>query len=497
MEDIKTPKDPLVPQEEETSPAVNNPDISFLLSEIRLLRARLDEMTHTVAGLTKQLKEKDIRIQELERQLKKNSQNSSKPPSSDGYRKPAPQSLRTPSGKKTGGQPGHKGDSLLAVATPDSVVEIPVTRCSCGEDLSHLPVIEVEQRQVFDLPTPRLDVTEYRLAKVCCPSCQTTVTASAPSDVTAPTQYGLRFLSYLAYLHQDQGIPLSRVCQISSDLFEAVVSEGTILRACQIIDQQLAPFVEHTRELLKRSPVVHVDETSLRVNGRHAWCHVASTARLTLLGLHDKRGREGTNALGVAPHVEGTLVSDFWAPYLSLPSKHAFCNAHILRELKAISEFEHHLWASEIAAFLLDLKEKTASRTSLAPEEEQKEILRRFQSLLSRGWAEAGRPEPQKGRGRTKGTPAQNLLRRLEEHSRQVLAFAFDPALPFTNNQAEQDLRMIKVRQKVSGGFRTTQGARLFLRLKSYTGTLRKRSRDVWRGLLNAMAGRPFIPSDA
>lgn len=379
--------------------------------------------------------------------------------------------------------------------TPDTVVNLPVTRCSCGEDLSLLPVTEHECRQVFDLPLPRLEVTEYCLDKVCCPACQKVIVAPAPPEVTAPTQYGLRFLSYLASLHQYQGIPLGRVCQISSDLFGAVVSEGTILQSCQRLDQQLAPFVDHPRELLKISPVVHVDETSLRVDGRNAWCHVASTPRLTLLALHEKRGLEGIDALGVAPHVTGTLVSDFWGA--SLSPKHAFCNAHILRELTAIAEFDRHRWASEMASFLLDLKEKTASRTSPASEAERQEILGRFQALLSREWIEAGRPLPRKGRGRVKATPAQNLLRCLEEYSRQILAFAFDPALPFTNNQAEQDLRMIKVRQKVSGGFRTQKGARLFLTVKSDTGTLRKRSRDVWTGLTNAITGHPFIPSDA
>ena len=294
-----------------------------------------------------------------------------------------------------------------------------------------------------------------------------------------------------------KGIPLSRVCQISSDLFGTVVSEGTILRACQIIDSQLAPFVDSTRECWESAPVVHVDETRLRVNGRNSWGHVASTSRRTLLGLHEKRGREGTTALGVLPSVGGAVVSDFWGPSLSFPSPHAFCNAPILRELTAIAEFDHHVWPLEMAAFLLDLKEKTASRVSLVREAERKEILGRFQSLLFQGWEEAGRPEPQKGRRRTKATPAQNLLRRLEEDSRQVLRCSFDPVLPFTNNQAEQDLRMIKVRQKISGGFRTQKGARLFLTVKSTTGSLRKRSRDVWTGLMNAMAGRPFIPSDA
>ena len=514
MEEPKATRAPVIPHEDASSPFLKIPGVSrlvniwrsnsqSLLSEIHRLQALLDGMTQKVSLLITQLREKEAllaekesRIKELERQIKKDSNNSSKPPSSDGYRKPAPKSLRTPSGKKPGGQPGHKGDTLLAVATPDARVEIPVTRCSCGEDLSRVPVVEYEARQVFDLPPPRLEVTEYRLGKVCCPACQKIAVAPAPPGVAATTQYGPRFLAFVAYLHQDQAIPLGRVRQLCSDLFGAVVSEGTILGSCRTLALHLAPFQDKARELLRTAPALNVDETGLRVNGHTDWCHVASTSRLTLLALHEKRGLEGIEALGVAPYVDGTLIHDFWGPYLSLSPKHAFCNAHILRELKAISEFDRHIWASEMASFLLDLKEKTASRTSPASEVERQEILGRFQALLSRAWIEAGRPLPRKGRGRVKATPAQNLLRRLEEYSRQVLAFAFDPAIPFTNNQAEQDLRMIKVRQKVSGGFRTQKGARLFLTIKSYTGTLRKRSCDVWTGLTNAITGHPFIPSD-
>ena len=353
----------------------------------------------------------------------RNTQRSpSSPPSSDGSRMPSPQSLRTPSGKKSGGQPGHKGDTLLRVENPDMVVEIPVTCCSCGEDLSHLPIMGHERRQVFDLPSPRLEVTEYRLAKVCCPSCPTTVTAPAPPHVTAPTQYGPRFLSYLVDLPQDQCVPLSRVCQISSDLFGTVVSEGTILRACQIIDPQLAPFVDSTRECWESAPVVHVDETRLRVNGRNSWGHVASTSRLTLLGLHEKRGREGTTTLGVVPSVGGTVVSDFWGPYLSFPSPHAFCNAPILPELTAIAEFDPHVWPLKMAAFLLDLKEKTASRVSLVREAERKEIRDAFSLSSSRdgkrpaaqspkkGEDEPRPPPPRTSSGASKKTPAKSSL---------------------------------------------------------------------------------------
>ena len=478
------------------------PDKEALLS---LLRSNPEqsvglflEMFSLLAAFETENKVLRDKIQELEKRLNKNSQNSSKPPSSDGYRKPSPKSLRTSSGKKPGGQPGHKGDTLYAIPNPDRVVEVAVTTCSCGADLSGVSPTGVEPRQVFDLPEPRLTVTEYRLAKTCCPDCRKTVTASAPEGVNAPTQYGPRFLSLLAYLHEDQALPVNRVSQLLSDLFGAVVSEGTILRASSLLSDRLEPFLAHIRTLLIQAPLMHADESGLRVKGGLSWCHVNSTRKVTLLGLHEKRGLEGIEAMGVLPHLQGSLVTDFWGPYLSFDGKHSFCNAHLLRELTAIEENDKHLWATRMKDFLLETK--TLAEALTAPPDPQSvgERMDRLQILLDQGWAEAGRPErPAGSRRRGKGTPAQNLLRRFDLYRREILAFYLDPAVPFTNNQAEQDLRMVKVRQKVSGGFRTDTGARIFLTLKSYTQTLRKQGKDVWTGLTQAMMGSPFLPSDA
>lgn len=316
--------------------------------------------------------------------------------------------------------------------------------------------------------------------------------------MTAPTQYGSRFKAALVTLHEDQALPVNRVRQICSDLFGSVVSEGTILESSRLLSDRLDPFMEHVRTLLISAPVLHADETGLRSEATLRWCHVASTARVTLLGLHEKRGKEGIEALGVVNRALGTTVHDFWGPYLSYPGPHSFCNAHLLRELTAIEEFDHHLWATEMKEFLLEAKACASARTGPSGELEGMTLLARLQEVLDRGWKEAGRPGKSRNTwGRPKATPAQNLLRRFEEYRRQILAFFFDPAIPFTNNQAEQDLRMVKVRQKVSGGFRTDRGARIFLTIKSYTGTLRKQGRDVWSGLTKAMKGFPFLPSDA
>ena len=440
------------------------------------------------------LKEK---IKVLEARLDKDSHNSHKPPSSDGYRKASPKSLRTPSGKKSGGQPGHSGDTLLQTDSPDRVIDLTVGSCPCGEDLSDAVSHTYESRQVFDLPAPRLEVTEYRLHKASCPRCGKTVTPSAPEGVTAPTQYGLRFKAALAYLHQEQSLPLNRVRQLCSDLFGAVASEATTLEACQTLAGHLSPFRTHVAGLLIRSPFPHADETGLRVDTRLHWVHVASTGKVTLYGLHPKRGKEGIESLGVVNQARGTVVHDFWGPYLAYPGEHAFCNAHLLRELTAVEENDRHAWAQAVRAFLLETKALVEDETFRSTDDSNTARLSLFHDLLDRGWEEAGCPPLKPNGKRGKATPAQNLLRRLEDYSRQVLAFFLHPGTPFTNNQAEQDLRMIKVRQKVSGCFRTPEGARVFLSIRSYTSTLRKQGLDVWSGLIQAMRGRPFLPSDA
>ncbi|MGC8529254.1 MAG: IS66 family transposase [Leptospirillia bacterium] len=270
-----------------------------------------------------------------------------------------------------------------------------------------------------------------------------------------------------------------------------------LLESSRLLSDRLDPFMEHVRTLLISAPVLHAGETGLRSEATLRWCHVASTSRVTLLGLHEKRGKEGIEALGVVNRAKGTAVHDFGGPYLSYPGQHSFCNAHLLRELTAIEEFDHHRWATEMKAFLVEAKACAFARKGPPGEREGMALKARRQDILARGWSEAERPEKSSSRGRKKATPAQNLLPRFEEYSRQILAFFFDPAIPFTNDQAKQDLRMVKVRQKVSGGFRTDRGARIFFTIRSYTGTLRKQGHDVWSGLTRSMKGLPFLPSDA
>jgi len=439
----------------------------------------------------------------LQERLALTSRNSSKPPSLDGYAKPKPKSLRGKSGKKSGGQPGHPGATLKPVDKPDMTEVHPLSMCpcGCGSDLSEQPVLRYESRQVFDLPPQKLVVTEHRIEVKRCPISKELVSSTWPVGVTAPTQYGSDFLAWLAYLNTQQFIPLARTGQMSFDLFGQYVSEDTILTAMKTIGRELAPFSQAVKELLQQEPVLNADESGQRVDGKLNWLHVLATEKLTWYGVHRKRGREALDYFAILPDFMGRLVHDCWQPYLDLPCSHALCLAHILRELIFIHEECDQFWAKALADLLLDMNRKREEQKLLGSSfssERLKEWHQQYQGILSEGRKVnpplITMPEAPKKRGRKKQTKAQNLLDRLENHEDWVLAFLHDFQIPFTNNQAEQDIRMIKVKQKVSGSFRTFDGAELFATIRSYISTVRKQGRSILQDLKAAIAGNPFIP---
>ena len=465
------------------------------------LKKSLDDLTRTLASKEQLLQEKEAKIQEgeakikeLEARLGKNSQNSSKPPSSDGFKKPPPKSLREKSGKKSGGQPGHKGETLRQVETPDVVVDHTPSVCSCGTDLSLLPGTVVETRQVFEIPEPRMIVTEHQIFEKTCPCCHKTTRGETPPGVTGPASYGPRTLTLLAYLHHHQMLPYNRVRETMEDLFGTTVSEGTVERAGQLLAEPLRLFEEAALDTLRVAPVLHADETGFRVERSLHWASTFSTDRITLYSLHKKRGREGLDQLGLLEEFFQVLVHDCFGPYFTYEGiVHALCNAHLLRELLAVAETEHFVWVTEMTRFLLDTKDRTD--LPLTPEKAEA-LLAEYRNILARAFQEMpSLPEKKKGQKRVKHTFAQNLALRLREHARAVLAFALLPKVPFTNNLAEQAMRMIKVMMKISGGFRTFEGAQLFLRIRGYTDTLRKNSRNVFVGLTAALRGAPILPS--
>ena len=459
-------------------------------------------LVEIIFALQERLGELEQRVTELESQRKQDSSNSNKPPSSDGLAKPKPKNLRKDQGRKPGGQPGHPGHTLERVENPDKVVPLALTTCSCGAaELAHQPVLRYEARQVFELPEPKLEVTEYRAEIKRCPCCGKTVRAPFPEGVTAPAQYGPRFLALLVYLHYQQLLPANRVAHLCEDLFGRPVSEAVLFRAARHCYDQLRPFEAAVIERLRNEPVVHVDESGLRVAARLHWLHVASTDRWTFYGVHEKRGKQATDDFGILPHVGGWLVHDFWNPYFRYAADHALCNEHILRELKFLLEELGQTWAGTMSDLLLEIKAFTESEkphTAQLTESQKAPWIERYRSLVAVGHAANPRPTPPPGkrkRGRRKQTKAQNLLDRLEHYESSVLAFLHDLRVPFTNNQAEQDIRMLKVRQKISGCFRTRQGATQFARIRSYLSTSRKHGHDILHAITGSLHGQPFLPS--
>jgi len=439
----------------------------------------------------------------LQERLALTSRNSSKPPAQDGYAKPKPKSLRGKSGKKSGGQPGHPGATLKPVEKPDKIEVHPLSSCpcGCGSDLSEQPVLNYESRQVFDLPPQKLMVTEHRVEVKRCPLSGELVHTPWPIGVTAPVQYGPDFLAWLAYLNTQQFIPLARIDQMSFDLFGQHVSEDTILTAMKTIGQELAPFTQAVKEQLLREPVLNSDESGVRVKGALNWLHVLSTTTLTWYGVHHKRGRQALDSFAILPEFLGRLVHDCWQTYLELPCLHALCLAHILRELIFIHEECDQAWAKSLVDLLLDMNKKREEQKLLAssfPSDRLKKWHQQYQKILRKGRAVnpliIPMPDAPKKRGRKKQTKAQNLLDRLANHEDWVLAFLHDFQIPFTNNLAEQDIRMIKVKQKISGSFRTFEGAELFATIRSYISTVRKQGRSIFQDLKAAIAGNPFIP---
>lgn len=443
------------------------------------------------------------RVNRLEGQAAKDSHNSSKPPSSNGFKDPVrkTQSLREKSGKKSGGQPGHQGRTLMMVQTPDQMIPLTATQCQhCQHDLSQASLSRQERVQVFDLPTLHLHVTEYQVAVKACPRCQAETRADLPDGITpASVQYGPNVKTLAVYLTCLHLLPLARVSQILSDLFGTTFSQASVLAACRQSVGALAPVLKKIHTALLSSPVIHNDETGFRIDNQRWWLHVAATRFLTLYLAHPNRGQKAMDAMGILPHFQGTSMHDTLSSYLLYPCLHALCVVHYLRELTFVFERYAQPWANEMKELLLDLKAcvdwaREHAMTNL-PEEVIAEAKHRYQSLVQTGMAANPPPAKRVGkRGAPKKSDALNLLIRLQQHQDLILRFLHDFAVPFDNNQAEADLRMMKLRQKISGCFRTQNGAAMFCDLRSYLSTLRKQGVHLLTALRSSIVGSPLLP---
>ncbi len=473
--------------------------------EARAVYARGEEaVVELVMGLVEHIAKLEARLTELEGIVKKNSNNSSKPPSGEGFGKKT-KSLRIKSQRQTGGQADHKGTTLEWSSQVDEIVSHQVEQChGCGADLTQEPVAAVSARQVYDIPPIALTVTEHQAQVKTCPHCQTENQAVFPSFVTNVVQYGARLKSMMVYLMEGQLLPSARTCEILSDVVGANISEGTLFNTRSQCFEQLAANEEAIKTEIVASDVVHCDETGMRVSGKLWWLHVACTDGLTYYFVHSKRGREAIDEMEILPQFKGKAVHDGWKSYQDYECEHYLCNAHHLRELTFMWEQYQQAWALNMFILLGSIKSAVdaarATNTQLTTA-----VLAafeaRYQQILDQGF-DANPPPPsppptkhrRQSGGRLKQSPARNLLDRLHKHRPSVLGFMFDFDVPFDNNQAERDIRMVKLKQKISGTFRSESGARMFCRIRGYVSTLRKQGLNVLDALISLFSGSLHSP---
>jgi transposase len=399
-----------------------------------------------------------------------NSKNSSKPPSTDPFRAKKPHSA---SGRKPGGQPGHTGTTLRPVSDPDIIKEIVIDR-------SLLPPGRYrssghEARQVIDLDITTL-VTEWR-AEVVVDKQGRRHVAPFPEGVTRPVQYGIGVKVNAVYMSQFQMVPYNRIEDHFLEQMGIPVSSGSIVNFNRDAFDRLAFFEQWVQKALQQEELLHVDETGINIGGKRCWLHNVSSLGLSHFAPHAKRGGEAIESIGILPGFHGILCHDHWKPYFHYGRVHALCNAHHLRELERAWEQDGQQWAQQLSLLLKEANEMVHGAGGCLDSATAEQYRVRYRELLQQAELECPAPEPapKNGkRGRTAKSKSRNLLERLQSFENDVLRFLDDPLVPFTNNQAENDLRMIKVQQKVSGCFRSMEGAETFCRIRSYITTCRK-----------------------
>lgn len=460
-------------------------------SYIRYLEATIQQQQLRIQQL-------ENRVHELEVRLSKDSSNSSKPPGSDGLKKKT-KSQRSKSGKKQGAQQGHAGKGLAQSNTPDLIVTYAPINChGCGLNLDQVDGVCAEKRQVFDIPQPKIEVTEHQTLEKRCPCCGELNRGVFPENIRGPVQYGERVQALIAYFAHQHFIPVDRVCQIFEDVFGVSISPGTCSNVDEKLFRQLESFESSLKTYLLAARVLHFDETGMRCEKKLRWIHVASSQLATLYTIHAKRGGEAMDEAGILPRFQGTGIHDHWFPYFAYEQMtHGLCNAHHFRELTFIHEQEKEDWAKNMKDLLIFAKNEVERHQELGslPQEILLQIEKTYGQIIAEGFEYHALlpPLPKSKRGKQKQRDGKNLLDRLKEKRSCVLRFMYDFSVAFTNNLGEQDIRMVKIKQKISGCFRIFKGGQIFCRIRSYISTARKQGWNIWDALAEAIRGVPRL----
>ena len=437
------------------------------------------------------------RIAELEARLRQTPRNSSKPPSSEGLAKPAPRSLRKKSRRRPGGQDGHQGQTLTQVASPGREVRHEPGGCGrCGAALAGRPVTGVERRQVFDLPPVRAEVTEHQLIEREC-ACGHRTKAAAPEGAQAPVQYGPRTAAVIVYLYIGQFLSKKRTAQALAELFGVPLSSGTVAALTARAAGRLGGFLQHAREQIAGSPVAGFDEAGFRVDGRLHWVHCARTGQYTLLMVHPRRGKQAIEAMGVLPSFGGVAVHDAWAPYDSYTAPgHQLCCAHARRELQAVTDLApggEWCWAAQAADALTAMQKLVSEAIAQGRDVVDPAALDvRIHAYRSAALIGASQTAARSGALMKKHHA---LARRLLDRQDDYLRFTRDFRVSPDNNGTERDIRMAKLKQKVSGCLRTLTGARQFCAIRSYLSTAAKHGLSFFDALVMLADGVPWMPA--
>ena len=480
-------------------------DVDSLRSENEALRFEIDSLRLQNTTLAKQVEVLTTKIAELEKRLGRNSSNSSLSPSSDLFgRNSTPESpnrkARRALGKKQGKQPGTEGKHLAQRVDPDEVINHIPTACSnCKADLIDAPIESIESRQVFDVPKPLLSCIEHRSERRRC-SCGTITAGSFPSEARSWACYGPRIRAVALYLLNRQHIPTERTSEAIADLFGAEVSTGFLDSLYSEGTELLAPFLSEVLEQLKRSDVVCMDETSDRLSKKKVWFHVASNELLTLISANLSRGKSAIEKLGLLPDFSGTAVHDRFGIYFDYQNAtHAVCGAHLIRNLASVAEVQRQsAWATGMCELLLEMKDAAQQSRDLCqsqiPDEILGSFLSRYDSLVAMAFL--ANPDPAKGAKRNSlQRESYNLAVAFSKHKESICRFGSDLKVPFTNNQAERDFRMVKLHRKISGSFRSIEGAERLAAVRSYISTAKKQGRGALEVLTMLFEGNPWMPT--